>query len=204
MALKGDWSWRSIGISAISAAAGSAMGSAVQDQSWAQVGNGIGQRLAAGLAGGLSARALTSGRKTSYESVFASTLGNAIGESIASQTTQGQGPWSSGDYRNGSDVEDDIYVGRRDAMYGLGGSGARFGGSGGNAVADWSREVDRGIRDKALGLANFDAVSSKVWAEEDAQAAQRHRDMLVGQNARAEAYGRELRQTSENASETQR
>jgi YD repeat-containing protein len=83
MALKGDWNWRSIGISAISASAGSAMGNAVQDQSWAQVGNGIGQRLVSGLAGGLSARALTSGRKADYESIFASTLGNAIGESLA-------------------------------------------------------------------------------------------------------------------------
>lgn len=86
MALRGDWSWRNVGISAVSAGVGSAVGNAVSGQSWAQAGNGLGQRLTAGLAGSLTARALTSEQKSNFESVFASTLGNAIGESLASSS----------------------------------------------------------------------------------------------------------------------
>jgi hypothetical protein len=33
------------------------------------------------------------------------------------QPTQGQGPWSSADYRNGSDIESDIYTAAREAEH---------------------------------------------------------------------------------------
>lgn len=82
LALHNDWSWQSVMISAVSAGVGSAVGSAVGGQAWAQAGNGLGQRMASGLAGSLVARALTGGGRASYDSVFASTLGNAIGGSI--------------------------------------------------------------------------------------------------------------------------
>ena len=44
-----------------------------------------------------------------WTSVAESALGSAIGDSIASPVTQGQGPWSSADYRNGSDIESDNF-----------------------------------------------------------------------------------------------
>lgn len=109
MALKGDWNWRNVMISAVSAGVGQAVGSVVGGEAWAQAGNGFGARLTSGLAGSLVARSLTGGNRASFATVFASTLGNAIGSSLASSSTQGQGPWSSADYRNGSDIESDNF-----------------------------------------------------------------------------------------------
>ena len=91
MALKGDWNWRNVMISAVSAGVGQAVGSVVGGEAWAQAGNGFGARLTSGLAGSLVARSLTGGNRASFETVFASTLGNAIGESLASQSGPDQG-----------------------------------------------------------------------------------------------------------------
>ncbi|WP_457447671.1 hypothetical protein [Roseateles sp. P5_E4] len=79
-ALRGNWSWRTVMISAFSAGAGSAASSAVG-------GNGFGARFAGGATAGLVARSLSTGNRQSYETVFASTLGNALGESLASQSS---------------------------------------------------------------------------------------------------------------------
>jgi hypothetical protein len=45
------------------------------------------------------------------ERIAADAFGNALGSSIAEgmQPTQGQGPWSSADYRNGSDIDSDNF-----------------------------------------------------------------------------------------------
>jgi hypothetical protein len=127
MAVQGNWNWRNIGISAISAGAGSAMGAAVGSQAWAQAGNGVGQRLVAGLVGGLTSRALTSGRKSSYESVFASTLGNAIGESLAAEI-QPKRDWLAGaNFRLGGSGSAEAAGSTDQAGIGLGAFSSRLG-----------------------------------------------------------------------------
>jgi YD repeat-containing protein len=84
MALRNDWSWRNVMLSAVSAGVSAAVGGTAGGQAWAKAAGGIGGRLAGGLAGALTARALTGSGRGSYETVFASTLGNAIGGSLAS------------------------------------------------------------------------------------------------------------------------
>ena len=108
MAVQGQWSWRNVMISTVSAGAGAAMGDAMSSQAWAQAGNGVGQRLVSGLTGSLAARALYGARNQRFESVFAATLGSAIGGSLAASDVQGQGPWSAADYR--ADVESDDHA----------------------------------------------------------------------------------------------
>ena len=86
LALHNDWSWRDVMISAVSAGAGSAVGS--------QLGapGSFARQFGGGLAGGLTARSLTSGNRASYATVFASTLGNAIGESLAAPSSSPSRP----------------------------------------------------------------------------------------------------------------
>jgi len=83
MALRGDWDWRGIMISAVSAGVGSAVGSTMGDTDFGKSMGGFGARFAGGLAGGVATTALMGGNRRNYETVFMSSLGNAIGDSIA-------------------------------------------------------------------------------------------------------------------------
>jgi hypothetical protein len=67
----------------------------------------MGTSFVSGLAGGLTARALTRGDRSSYTSVFASALGNAMGDGIVGAMQSN--PASAYDYRNGSDIDSDNY-----------------------------------------------------------------------------------------------
>jgi hypothetical protein len=148
------------------------------------------------MAAGLAATAMKGGR-ISVTQVAIDAFGNALGQGLVeamTPATQGVGPWSDPGYRNGADIEDDNAVSAPTA-----GSGLRLGGGSGTGLrltsgtaARWADDLDRGIRDKALALSNFDAAKAKVWGAEDAQARADARAALVGQNARADAYGRQL------------
>ena len=75
LALRGDWNWKTVMISSVSAGVGSAVGGSGAD---------FGSVFTRGLAAGVTATALTGGNRRSYETVFMSSLGSAIGESFAS------------------------------------------------------------------------------------------------------------------------
>lgn len=118
MVLHGTWSWRQIGANLVGsmagAAAGSAVGSALGNVAAAQTSQ-FAQRLAAGFAGGWASSEVMAGHngftRADSSVLFASAMGGAIGSGIADGPTQGAtqglGPWSDGDYRNGSDIQSD-------------------------------------------------------------------------------------------------
>ncbi|MBB2486259.1 hypothetical protein H5407_13635 [Mitsuaria sp. WAJ17] len=83
MALRGDWSWKTVMISAVSAGVGSAV---------AGSGTDFGSVLTRGLAAGVTATALSGGNRRAYESVFMSSLGSALGESLAYGSPQKPAP----------------------------------------------------------------------------------------------------------------
>ena len=81
-ALRGHWSWREIVASAVGGGAGAAAGNALNGSAIGNAMGSVGQRLAAGFAGGVAGQWAGPGGKANYGSVFASTLGNVIGDSI--------------------------------------------------------------------------------------------------------------------------
>ncbi|MEO8300101.1 MAG: hypothetical protein ABI574_20100, partial [Burkholderiales bacterium] len=204
--MQSQFNWKAVAASAAGAAAGQAVGGALGPN---VPGDGIGPvlpgafgdtaggvlaaRVTSGLAAGITV-SLARGGRVAMQQVAADSFGNAIGQSIVDsmQPTQGMGPWSEANYQNGSDIESDQRA-RNDALYGLGGGRARLGNVQGNAAAQWADDVDRGIKDQARALNRFDAVSQRVWGQEDADSAVRAQAANEQQNRRAEATARELK-----------
>ena len=184
------------GASAGEAASGAASGVLAQTD-WSAAQQQFAQRMASGLAAGMTVQ-LARGGRVSLQQVATDAFGNALGQGLVDEMqpqTQGVGPWSDVDYRNGSDVDSDNAAAeqqRRDALYGLGGRGARLGQAAGSAPDDWSREVDVRIKDKSRALANWDKAYGDYTARQDAEAAARAQAALPTQHARADAYRREL------------
>lgn len=197
MALKGDWNWRTVMISAVGAGAGSAAGSAVGGQAWAQAGNGVGGRLAAGLAGSLTARALTGGNRGSFETVFASTLGNAIGESLAPRDVD----WSRAPDESAAETARLDRSGNRYAAWPdqTDAETARLARSG-NPYAAWPDQTD--AESARLGrYENRARVLESMQRAWDAQDATRHAAFLKQQNSGAMAYRQQLAREAFNFSD---
>ncbi|TDP71061.1 LysM peptidoglycan-binding domain-containing protein [Roseateles toxinivorans] len=196
LALQGQWSWREVAASTVGAAAGYAAGDAVGRalSNTGSIGR-VAASTAAAVAGGWASSQVLglSSRETRTRvgQAFISGLANGMADALA-DPKQGHGLWPDGDYRNGSDIQDDRWVAQRDARYGFGGTGAKLGSLNGNSAANWSRQVDQGIRDTALGLQNFEVVASGVWAAQETQTALTARAVWRAENVRADAYGKEL------------
>ena len=77
MALRGDWSWRDVMVSAVGAGVGNAVGRALSDTAMGSAMGGFGARLGGGLASGITATALTGGNRRGSEGVLAGAVGNA-------------------------------------------------------------------------------------------------------------------------------
>ena len=198
--LQSSFNWRAVAVSAVAAPAVRALGSTNGTLGQA-VGGGLMGQTAQAMFNGVVRQsirmAIYSQGKLDYAAIAADAFGNALGESIVAQSqTQGQGPWSSADYRNGSDIESDNYVAP------VAGSGLRLSGPsnaglrlGGSANAAWGRGVDSGIRDAALALANWDAVVAK----NDERLAALAKTRRLERNRASEAYGQELAQAAQRA-----
>lgn len=76
-ALRGSWNWQAVMASAVGGGTGTAAQGAITG-----IG-GVGTSLAAGMIGGTAAQWAGPGGKANYASVFAGTLGNALGSSLA-------------------------------------------------------------------------------------------------------------------------
>jgi len=110
--LQERFDWRGMAASAAGAAAGQATAGALSEPLAHALQNDTGAKLVtgtlAGLASGATAAVLRGGR-FSVQQVAVDAFGNALGQGLVDsmQPTQGEGPWSSADYRNGSDIESD-------------------------------------------------------------------------------------------------
>jgi hypothetical protein len=172
-ALHGDWNWQTVMASAVGAGVGAAAGYALQGSAIGNALGGVGSRVAAGFVGGVAGQWAGRGGRAQYSNVLASTLGNALGESIASANQPDVPPPVS------AEEKQKILAMFEDGPDAPAGNGLRLGGTSGtlrlsaSAQADWSAQLDRGIRDRATALSNFDAAAAKVWAAEDAQATAR-------------------------------
>ncbi|HEY1399376.1 LysM peptidoglycan-binding domain-containing protein [Roseateles sp.] len=113
--VQGKWSWREVGASTVAGGAGYLAGEAVGsvmsgfDPTVTKVAVGA----AAGVAGSWASSQVmgynSAQTRARLGQAFLSGLGNGIAGSIAAAEIQGEGSWSSSDYRNGSDVESDRY-----------------------------------------------------------------------------------------------
>ncbi|SFP82623.1 YD repeat-containing protein, partial [Variovorax sp. PDC80] len=111
--LQKGFDWRGVAASAASGYVSAWVGELAQDARWGLTS----QRVASGMAGGLTSSAVRGGSLSRalpgiVGDVIGSTVGEALGDSIVARTpqeTQGVGPWSRRDYRNGSDIQDDNY-----------------------------------------------------------------------------------------------
>jgi len=90
MALHGNWNWRTVMVSAVSAGVGRELGGSGAD---------FGSMLTRGLATGVTATALTGGNRRSYETMFMSSLGAAMGSAIGDSFASSGGV----DWRNAPD-----------------------------------------------------------------------------------------------------
>jgi len=107
---------------------GAAAGSAVSGPAGSYFGNspmgGFETALLSGFVGGLTTAAARGG-KVNVTQVATDAFGNALASSLVeamNAPTQGIGPWSAVDYRNGSDIESDNATAerqRREALYSL-------------------------------------------------------------------------------------
>jgi hypothetical protein len=116
--LQDKFSWKSVAASAVGAgvgaAVGPALGGAFESAFGRNAGSAFAARLATGLIAGTTAAAMRGG-KVAIQQVATDAFGNIIGASLAGAMgqqapTQGVGPWSDADYRNGMDIHDDIAV----------------------------------------------------------------------------------------------
>ncbi|MCH7344480.1 hypothetical protein LZ017_13940 [Pelomonas sp. CA6] len=174
-AMQGRWSWREVAASTVAGAAGHAAGEAIGSAFAAggheTLGKIAGQALGAAAGGWASSQILGySGEQTrarmgqAFISGLAGGIGNAIGDSLVTPS-QGQGPWSAADHRNGSDIESDAVM-ERQQTYGLGGMGARLGQAGGDIAASWSTQVDQGIAKAADALPSDELLARRRDVEE--------------------------------------
>ena len=162
--LRDSFNWTAVAASAVGAGVGSSVSNAVSQAFGAAAE--FAERLSAGTAAGV-ATTLASGGRVSAQQVAVDAFGNALGSSLVDamssdrnpsnanyrnemdRESDGYTPAAAYNYRNGSDIDSDNAAAdrqRRDAMYGLAGSGSvRLGAQRRDAVADWSRETDEGI-----------------------------------------------------------
>lgn len=119
--LQDHFDWTAVAASAAGAGMGSLAGN-LSGQIGASLDLGeASQKLftgtAAGLVAGMTTAAFRGGR-VSVQQIAADAFGNALASSLAEASrpeTQGVGPYSAADYRNGSDIESDNYTTARQA-----------------------------------------------------------------------------------------
>lgn len=107
--LQDKFEWRGVAASAVGAGVGQSVSPAFGEAFGGA--NAFGARLATGLVAGTAA-AMMRGGKVVIQQVAVDAFGNALGESLASASqpeTQGFGPNSGMDYRNGMDIESDAF-----------------------------------------------------------------------------------------------
>jgi hypothetical protein len=196
--LQDKFNWRSVAASAIAAPAaqyigGQLSGPLAKSLDLGAFGSKVTDGMVRGVVGQGVRMLVTRQGKMDYASIAADAFGNAIGESLASQSEPTVPAPVSAQER-----AEILEMFERDSPANNQGQGLRLG-SGPNglrlsdsAVAGWNSDVDRGIRGKAQALLNFDEAVSKVSAQEDAEAAVRRQAWLKQQHAQAEAYGRQL------------
>ncbi|HEY4079574.1 MAG TPA: LysM peptidoglycan-binding domain-containing protein [Burkholderiaceae bacterium] len=120
MAIKGEWSWRAVAASSISAGAGNAVAQNIQGafSSWDPRSVKFATTAISSAAGGwASARATgMSDTRSRVGQAFIQGLGQGISDVLNSGVqqagqlkTQGVGPWSDVNYRNGGDIESDNF-----------------------------------------------------------------------------------------------
>ncbi|MBW8756986.1 MAG: DNA/RNA non-specific endonuclease, partial [Burkholderiales bacterium] len=136
-ALKGEWSWRQIGAAAVGAAAGQAAGGIMGDVLGSSDYAKIATRTVAGMANGwASGQVLATDPRYSQPklgTLFANSLGNALGEAISDKMQQVAAADKA----------------KRDSLYGLGGQGLNLTGRP-NAADQWSAMVDQRIAAAAI------------------------------------------------------
>lgn len=109
--LQSSFSWRSVAASAVSVGVSQGLNSAMGYNPSA-TGIDFGKSLVSGIGGGFVGQ-VARGGKVSAATLAADAFGNALGDSIAAangQKTQGVGPWSDADYRNGYDIQSDNFA----------------------------------------------------------------------------------------------
>ncbi|QGW82230.1 Ig-like domain repeat protein [Variovorax paradoxus] len=197
--LQDKFSWKGVVASAAGAGVGWGVGQALSGgtlasglpdpaqppafSEWGELGGGLARRTVAGFAAGLTTAVLRGG-KVSVVQVSADAFGNALGDSIAAangQRTQGVGPWSDADYRNGMDIQSDNAALQRQTQpyydqivgaFGQPGEGNRYPGvqlaaaSGYSGMGSGSSDHDRNI-DRMLNLANSPESSSRYVSTGD-------------------------------------
>ena len=133
-------------------------------------------------------------------------FGNALGDSLAGAMQSGYNTPAGGgayDYRNGMDVDSDNAMAQREAMYGLGGMGARLGESRASLSQVWGQMTNDSIERGARAWGNWERASQTRWSALDAQAEAAWQRGAPARNARADAYARELA-LADIANESQR
>jgi hypothetical protein len=140
------------------------------------------------------------------QQVAADSFGTAIGQGIVDEMQSGGVDWSRAPDESAAESARLDRSGNRYTAWPdqTDAESARLARSG-NPYAYWpdqtgaeSARLSR-YEDRARAWENFNQVSVKVWAAEDAQAAARAEAALVQQNARADAYRRELADAAQRA-----
>lgn len=157
--MQGKWSWREVAASAVGSAAGQAAGSTVGDAMQGSDWAGMASRFASGMAAGWASdrvRAIDPNYVSARMStMFAGSLGNALGESIASAAVSGGGSAQYDQWMSNKDARDAAEMQamgmtvpesqRSEALYGLATASearyVRFGDPTRNAAAAGSDEV---------------------------------------------------------------
>ncbi|MCW7537066.1 polymorphic toxin type 43 domain-containing protein [Aquabacterium sp. A7-Y] len=119
--LQQKFEWRSVAASAIGSGVGYGVGKFMESLPVGVAQNDVAGRLFRGTVSGLASggvQALVQGYRPNWALVAAQSFGNALGSSLADAAsapkTQGVGPWSDINYRNGSDIQSDqAYEARR-------------------------------------------------------------------------------------------
>jgi YD repeat-containing protein len=85
-ALAGDWNWRNVMASAVGAGVGARAGASLQGSAIGRTLGSEGSRIAGGMVGSITGVWAAQGDRAQYSAVLASSLGNALGESLASMS----------------------------------------------------------------------------------------------------------------------
>ncbi|CAM3375318.1 YD repeat-containing protein [Paracidovorax anthurii] len=110
LGLQPRFDWKGVVAGAVGAGVGASVGQALQNANafsgLSDFGTALARGTVSGFAGGLATAVMRGGR-VSVQQVATDAFGNALGESLANvpnrAQTQGEGPWSAYNYRNGSD-----------------------------------------------------------------------------------------------------
>lgn len=210
--LQDRFDWRGVAAAGVGNAVGQAVGNALSSSGafsdLGKFGQSVAQGTVRGFAAGTAA-ALARGGRVTVQQVAVDAFGNALGDSLAESmkpATQGVGPWSDKDYRNGADIESDQATAQREAMYGLAGMGARLGESRRSLGDVWAGMTNESIDRGARAWANWDSAFGDYVAKQNAEEAIKERESLIRRNAKSELERRAIERgyVADVANESQR